>query len=268
MGGLSQVFSESIDDVLTAVQETPRGRWFLDAYTARIKGEGTTNILSAIAKLESNLERMAGAGASAELLQKARNAIAAARQEIASLEPQDGKLSSEAQLFSNLAELSRKAFSTETTGSGLGKGVERALKLVADLDRDLNPRSGQIECASPPKQAAQYFKQDEEVFEPAPAPAPKLVKPVEPPELANKGAKLTIRKLSADKVISQNEDLSAAKEPKFEPVAIITAEAPPDEKSAEPSRILIIRRKADEHVEVPLVDSVVNGEQQESVDAA
>ena len=43
MSGQLLVFSESIDDVLKVVQETPRGRWFVEAYAQRLKGEGTSN---------------------------------------------------------------------------------------------------------------------------------------------------------------------------------------------------------------------------------
>ncbi len=258
MSGQDQVFSESIDDVLTAVQETPRGRWFLEAYAARVKSEGTSTILNAIAKLETNLDRLSTAGASAELLEKARSAIATARQEIAAVEPQVAKLSTEAQLFSTLAELSRKAFSATESSPGLGKGVERALKLVADLDRDLDTSSKHnnqtVEFSPPPRPVQHYFKQDEEIFEPAPASAPKAVaKPIESAEQSNKGAKLTIRRSPAHnhgdtgeppEIISQVGAVDVEKLPEVP--------APP-----EPSRIVIIRRKASETVTVPLVDSEV-----------
>lgn len=262
MGGQNQKFSESIDDVLTAVQETPRGRWFLEAYAARLKSEGTANILGAIAKLENNLERLSGSGASAELLDKARNAIANARQEIANLEPQTVKLSTEAQLFANLADLSRKAFSAETANSGLGKGVQRALKLVSDLDRDLNPTTtfapevAQIEFTAPPKPATQYFKQDDEIFEPAPAVVPNLVKPVELVETPNRGAKLTIRRMTSDKPAI--EAVQTVAEPAAPSAPVVEAATP------EPSRIVIIRRKADETLAVPLLE----GEEQQAVSAA
>jgi hypothetical protein len=248
MGNQIQVFSESIDDVLTAVQETPRGRWFIEAFTARLKAADTANILTAIAKLEQNLERLSNTGAANEVLAKARSAIATARGEIAKLEPQAAELSSEAKLFSNLAELSRKAFKNTAENPTLGKGVERALKLVADLDHELNSKNP--EFATPPKPAAHYFKQDEAVFEPAPAkPKPVAVKTLELPELANKGAKLTIRKVNAE--LAQ-EPLYPAPVETTEPIIALVPPAP--ETPAELSRIVIIRRKADEVLEVPLVD--------------
>jgi hypothetical protein len=237
--------------VLTAVQETPRGRWFLDAYTARVKSEGTATILGAIAKLESHLDRLGHSGASDEVLQKARSAIATARQEIAAVEPQVAKLSTEAQLFSNLADLSRKAFNAPDASPTLGKGVERALKLVADLDRDLNlgPKSNQntVEFAAPPKPAVQYFKQDEAIFEPATRTNNNRA---EIAEQTTKGAKLTIRRTGGESATYLPEPTDEARS---EPAAIASEKI--EVATPEPSRIVIIRRKADEEITVPMLDT-------------
>ncbi len=250
MGGLSPVFPESIDDVLTAVQETPRGRWFLEAYASRVKNDGTANILSAIAKLETNLNAMTISGAETGLLQQARNAIAAAKREIALLEPQTAQLSAEGQMFAKLAELSRQAFSSTPATSSISSGVDRVFKLVAELDKNLAPAS--IEVA-PAKPAVQYFKQDEAVFEPAPAPVMAVVaKPMPVPvEVSNRGAKLTIQRTSPTKIeiVSEPEILVAHDEP----IAIVSS-TPVEPIPKEPSRIVIIRRKADEMIDVPMLD--------------
>jgi hypothetical protein len=244
-------FPESIDEVLTAVQETPRGRWFLEAYAARVKNDGTSNILSAIAKLENNLTAMTIGGADAGLLQNARAAIAAAKAEIATLEPQTANLSAEGQLFAKLADLSRQAFATqEPTKASIGSGVDRVLKLVSDLDQSLSPQ--------PAKPATQYFKQDEAVFEPAPAPAIAVVKPVAI-EAAPKGAKLTIHRIGQTKT----DEPAPTVETSIEPIVITSAEVP-EPKIQETSRIVIIRKKAEEVMEVPLLDEP----QQENVNAA
>ena len=274
MTGQLLVFSESIDDVLKVVQETPRGRWFVEAYTQRLKGEGTSTILSAIAKLENHISSISNSSASDELLQKARSSIALARQEIASLEPKSAALSTEAQMFANLAEMSRKTFG-EAQG---GKGVERALKLVADLDHDLSITPSTFAAAKP---AQQYFKADEAIFEPTPA--PKLVveptpatKPAELVETPNRGAKLVIRRISATEnaspiVVEEQIEAKAVEAsipfineqeieaPIAEPLAIIStpepvAKEPAQKANPENSRIVIIRRKADEILAVPLVD--------------
>lgn len=270
MAGQSLVFSESIDDVLKIVQETPRGRWFIEAYAQRVQGEGTSNILAAITKLENHISSISNSGTSEDVLQKARSAIALARQEIANLEPKTATLSNEAKLFANLAEMSRKAFG-ENQG---GKGVERALKLIVDLDRDLNDTTAANENPVTSKPAQQYFKQDEAIFEPAPAPklvaeAAPVAKVIEMPEAATRGAKLVIRRLvpavsampTAEESSIENEPSQAptisveAPQPETltnEPIAIV----PETEAKASPgnSRIVIIRRKVDETIAVPLID--------------
>lgn len=277
MSGQLLVFSESIDDVLKVVQETPRGRWFVEAFAERLKGEGTSTILSAIAKLENHISSISNSGASDELLQKARSSIALARQEIANLEPKSATLSSEAQMFANLAEMSRKAFGE---GQG-GKGIERALKLVADLDHDLNSSQKIVDAVAAAKPAQQYFKADEAIFEPAPA--PKLVveptpatKPAELVETPSRGAKLVIRRMAATEnaspiVVEEQMEAKAVEAsipvineqeieaPIAEPLVIIStpepvAKEPAQKANPENSRIVIIRRKADEILAVPLVD--------------
>jgi hypothetical protein len=254
MSGLSTVFPESIDEVLTAVQETPRGRWFLEAYTNRIKGDNTTNILNAIGKLEQNLKSMTSGVADAGLLQKTRNAIATAKREIALLEPQTAALSAEGQLFAKLAELSRVAFSTNAPGeASVASGVDRVLRLVADLDRDLGVSKNDNAVAAPAKPAIQYFKPDEEIFEPAPAPVIAAVTKSEPiTEVSTRGAKLVIQRVSSPKVEAIAEPI-VTEEPKAEPPAIISS-AQPEAKPQDKSRIVIIRRKAEEMNDVPLMD--------------
>lgn len=255
MGGLSPVFPESIDEVLTAVQETPRGRWFLEAYATRVKNDGTANILNAIAKLEHNLNSMTVSGIETGLLQQARNAIAAAKREIALLEPQTAQLSTEGQMFAKLAELSRQAFSTTPTNATISSGVDRVFKLVAELDKNLAPVSV---GTAPAKPAAQYFKQDEAVFEPAPAPIMAVVaNPIPTPvEAPNRGAKLTIQRVNPAKaeIIPEPQTIDATATLE-EPVAIFTS-SPLEQIPEEPSRIVIIRRKADELIDVPLIDEL------------
>lgn len=262
MSGLSTVFPESIDEVLTAVQETPRGRWFLEAYTNRIKGDSTANILNAIGKLELNLKTMTTGGAEAGLLQQARSAIAAAKREISLLEPQTAELSAEGQLFAKLAELSRVAFSANAPGqASVASGVDRVLRLVADLDRDLcgskndntAPAPAPVPSTAPAKPAIQYFKPDEEIFEPAPAPVIAAVAKSEPvTEVSTRGAKLVIQRVSSPKIEAVAQPI-IAEEPRAEPPAIVSS-AEPDAKSPDKSRIVIIRRKAEEMVDVPLMD--------------
>lgn len=238
----SSIFPESIEDVLTAVQETPRGRWFLEAYAKRIKSDSTSNILQAIAKLENNMKSMAGADAT--LLLQTRNAIAVAKREISVMEPKYSQLSAEGQLFAKLADLSRNSFTGDV---GVGRGIDRVLKLVVDLDRELSGVKNDNDIAVPTKPAIQYFRQDEEIFEPAPAPILKAIAQPEPSlETPHRGAKLVIQRVGMPK-----SDEEAA--PRLEPEAIATT-SKIEEKSSEPSRIVIIRRKAEDMMDVPLLD--------------
>lgn len=256
MGAQHSVFPESLDEILSVVNETPRGRWFLEAYANRLQNQGTSSILTAIAKLESNLQSMTAGGADATVLAGARQAIAAARQEIARMESGNNELSVEGQLFAKLAELSRNAFSEKSAVQpALGKSVERALRLVADLDRDLNePIMLKAPIASKP--SVQYFKQDEHIFEPAPVATPNKPQ-IKLEETTPKGAKLVVQRMTAPAIGSIEPIpplVEATKAKMIEPpvFATVAAETPPEQN--ETSRITIIRRKIDEVVAVPLLE--------------
>ena len=257
---------ESLDDVLAAVKETPRGRWFLENYENRLRGNDTSKILGAIATLEKQILSMEASGAETGLLRRARAAIAQARKDIMDLPGRPPELSVEGQLFAKLASLSKQHFPPD---SGTGHSVERALRLVTDLDEDLG-------AATKPAEAKQFFKQDEAVFEPAPAAKPVVMTTrSEPPtDLPPRGAKLVIQRVAAavtkveptppERDISQDvfftspehEMRAAAQAKQAEP---ITVPAEPVKATAEPSeppqsRIVIIRRKADEMDDVPLFE--------------
>ncbi len=254
MSGQQPAFPESLDEILNVVKETPRGRWFLEAYANRVQTGGTSTILSAISKLESSLQSMSGSGADAALLQKARQHIAQARADIVGSDQGKAALSSEGQLFAKLADLSRKAFNDPNHQEpAIAKNVDRVLRLVADLDQDLGTSRVPMPVAAP-KPAAQYFKQDDNVFEPAPAPlAIKQVKPTKPVEPASRGAKLVIQHI--EPIRTEVADSPAAEFPKAEtnePAAITTTEV--ETATPEPSRIVIIRKKAEDLIEVPLMD--------------
>ena len=267
MSGQQSVFPESLDEILNVVKETPRGRWFLEAYTNRVQTGGTSTILSAISKLESSLQSMSGSGADAALLQKARQHIAQARADIVGSEQGKTTLSSEGQLFAKLADLSRKVFNEPSSSEpAIAKNVERALRLVADLDQDLGTTLVPMPVAAP-KPAAQYFKQDDDVFEPAPAPtAIKQVKPAKLVETTSRGAKLVIQHIDLNKTeVPSSASVETQKQEPIEPTAITSSEA--ETAPPEPSRIVIIRKKAEDLIEVPLVDEQV-AEQEAQVSAA
>ena len=250
---------EKLDDILAAVKETQRGRWFLETYENRLRVNDTSKILSAIATLERQILAMQVPGTDSGLLTRARAAIAQARKDILDLPGKPPELSAEGQLFAKLASLSKRQFPAD---SATGNGVERALRLVADLDLDFS-------VAAKPAEAKQFFKQDEAVFEPAPAPKPVVVTTRNDPnlDLPPRGAKLVIQRSahSNSKAISPSPEPSRAPEMMqdvfaAEPELVVVAptERPKAQAEvAEPpqSRIVIIRRKADEMDDVPLFES-------------
>ena len=140
---------ESLDDILAAVKETPRGRWFLENFENRLRGNDTAKILGAIATLEKQILSMESSGAETGLLRRARAAIAQARKDIMNLPGRPPELSVEGQLFAKLAALSKQHFPQD---SGTGHSVERALRLVTDLDEDLS-------APARPGESKQFFKQ-------------------------------------------------------------------------------------------------------------
>jgi hypothetical protein len=294
---ISPVLSESFEDVLNAVQETARGRWFLQEYASRKKSEDTASILAAIVKLESVMARVPAAQQAAEpaLLEIAKAAIARAKAQIRELAPKDSPLSHEAQLFARLAELSRSTFAEggdadAETRQALGRSMEVALRLVNELDS----RFGEGSAKSTTGQ--KYFNQDAEIFESAAAKSAasitavdlqtEQVKPAEDPirkptnlpdltstgdalttqalEPVPRGAKLTISRhpqemTSAPEPVAgiDTMNIKALTQPGAEPPpAIVSEDVQPARRepiSSEP-RIVIVRRRPDEAIDVPLYD--------------
>jgi hypothetical protein len=239
MSVVQSSFPESLDQVLDAVRETPRGRWFLENFESRLRNDGTSKVLDSIAKLEKHIQSLSVSNADATLVARARAAIAAARRDIAAIDQKPAELTNEAQLFAKLASLAKNS-NSETPA--IGQGVERALRLVSELDHELN-------TTQPVKPAEAYFKQDDAVFEPAPA--PKIVKAVNKPEVVAdatpRGAKLSIQRVGSPMVAAAVVET---------PQNVMQEVAPQPESIAPQSRIVIIRRKADETTEVPLLEQV------------
>ena len=253
MRSLQQGYPESIDDVLSAVEETPRGRWFLQAYAERLKKGETAAILASIDKLEASLKSMTGSGAEAKLIETTRAAIAQARQEIHNLSPEIAGLSPEGQLFAKLAEQSRQAFSTVNGTPAIGKGVERALRLVADLERNFaDPARAP---ATAPANPSTYFKQDESMFEPAPAkPLAVVIEAKSATELPSRGARLVIERVG--ETIHQPHSLDPGTDQRAADVFAATSTPEVDEKP----RITIIRHEIEDLPEVPLPDMALEHE--------
>jgi hypothetical protein len=281
---LSAEIGFSFEAVLEAVQESARGRWFLEELKKRSGQEDTTRLMDAITRIESRVEGMSGHFTAADDLAKVRQAIASTRSDIQKLAPAGEGLSSEARLFAHLADLARKSIPQD----GPQAGVEKALRLVDQLDSSLN--SNVMAFPTPPQKTAdKYFQQDAALFEqktsPAPAPAPIVAaapaakKPIV--ESVPLGAKLTITRMGkenpADEPNAMNDDeepliakdvtqpavVSVEAKPapavveEHQPIAEAlapAAETPkPEAVSPTKPRIVIIRRKPEDIPEVPAV---------------
>lgn len=247
MRSLQQEFPESIDELVSVVEETPRGRWFLQAYAERLKKGETATILGSIEKLEASLKSMTGSGAEVKLVETTRAAIAQARQEIQNLSPEMSGLSPEGQLFAKLAEQSRLAFSGKNETPAIGKGVERALRLVADLERNFSSPSPAK--SSPPSHQSAYFKQDEAIFEPAPAkPVVVVAEPKPQAEVPARGARLVIERVG--EIGHQRQSVAPGADERT--ADVFTAQPTPE--AGEKPRITIIRREVEDLPDVPLPD--------------
>lgn len=252
----------SFVDILEAVQDSKRGRWFLQEFEARIQKRDTHSLLQAISRLENRMESMGAQTGNPDDLSKVRSAIANARQDILKLDLGKNGLSKEGRLFAELAEMARKAMPVAVDSNA---GIVRTLQLVDEIDRAI---------AAPVDSGAKFFSADASLFErPAPVAKPVLVSAGEPvvqatepmikapsvkkEDAAPTGAKLVIRKtgqVDEPVVKGEPERLAAT----IEHLTPIAAEMPVIDNP----RIVIIRRKAEDMPDVSV------GEAADQVSAA
>lgn len=252
--------SLNFEDLLATVKESERGRWFIREFETRLRKSDTGNILSAIQKLEGVIASQSQTGIDGVLVSRARAAIASARREIAGLDRSKQQISDEGRLFAKLADMARSAFSeTSPDASLVNAGVSRALLLVDQLDQDFGP-------SSLPETKTIYFPPETGVFEtPAPEPRRTIAAPVSLPAAATKdverGARLVIRKAG------ETTPVPAEAAPIVEAAPVIAEAAPLAVAEVTPlvapasktSRVVIIRRKPEELLDVPLVDEAETG---------
>jgi hypothetical protein len=232
----------TFEAVLDAVQESSRGRWFLDEYKKRQGQFDSAKMMDAVSRIEMRVEGMAGHFTAADDLAKVRQAIAKTRNDIVNAQPETKGLSEEGRLFAHLADLARKAMPEQSSQAG----IEQALRLVDEIDTNLN--SNVMAFPAPAaKSADKYFQQDAAVFDQKPAPTvPKLVavaepapKPAQPniekpaaakpvAEPVATGAKLTITRVSKDK--AQETPPESKPEVQVAPEANAAPEVQPEAK--------------------------------------
>ncbi len=258
----AQEQSLKFEDLLATVQESERGRWFVSEFEARLRKSETASIFSAISKLENVIASQSQGGMDAALVARARTAIASARREITALDQGRQHLSDEGRLFARLADMARSAFTTTEPGATLvNAGVSRALLLVDQLDQDFAAGEATVP----------YVPADSDVLE-----QPRLSAPQSPPAAAQakpavpdveRGARLVIRKVGeappAPPAPAVAGDVPAAAEPPRQPEKRAEPAIPPAPAAevsplvaapAKQSRVVIIRRKPEELLDVPLMD--------------
>jgi hypothetical protein len=248
----------TFDDLLEAVQDSKRGRWFLKEYEGRIQKRDSQSILDAISKLETRMEHLGPKSANPDDLGKVRAAIANARSDLFKLGMGQDALSKEGRLFAEMAEMARNTMPEVAEKSA---GIVRTLQLIDEIDRTITPASSE-------DHGAKFFAADSNLFDrPVITPKPVLVETAPPvtevaapkPVAAKKedpaptGAKLVIRK--ANQAAMPDQTLPT---PDLQEVAIVEAgiveteisEPPVSIQQNENPRIVIIRRKAEDMPEV------------------
>jgi hypothetical protein len=256
----------SYEAVLEAVQESSRGRWFLNEFKSRNAGLDSSQILSAIARLESRMESLSsqGGGDAADELARVRQAIATTRKDILKASGAPG-LSEEGKLFAHLAELARKSLAQGSAMGGTTPGSEALPGSIVQVLRLVDQIDGSLNAGKPLETpyADNFFQRDKDLLQPEitkaaqPVPAkPTLVPPAAPPPAI---AKPTVEpSLGAKLVINRSKPPEAAKAPEKVPEKASAAPmpaAPAEQKPAEAqadsstparSRIVIIRHKPEE----------------------
>jgi hypothetical protein len=238
----------SFDDILEAVQDSKRGRWFLQEFETRVQQRDTHSVLQAIARLESRMEGFGSQSSIPDDLGKVRSAIASARNDLINLGLGKEALSKEGRLFAEVAEMARKAMPVAVDSNA---GIVRTLQLVDEIDRTISPGADR---------GAKFFSADANLFERPPTPPkPVLVQtpdrvaaslPVKKEDALPTGAKLVIRKSSQVAETPSSivaEEAVASPEPSATPSTDLPAMDNP--------RIVIIRRKAEDMPEVTLVEA-------------
>jgi hypothetical protein len=241
----------SFDDILEAVQDSKRGRWFLQEFESRLQKRDTSSLLSAMTRLENRMVELSKSSGKPESLGSVSAAIAAARNDLLKLGLGKEAMSTEGRLFADLAEMARKAMPAAVEGRAT---IVRALQLVEEIE-------GAVITPPNSDRGADFFKPDADLFERrATMPKPTLVAaaesaiaspPAPKPEQSAApatGAKLVIRR-SDHSVEELQPEKSAAAEVQS-PVVNLPDPQLPEKSTLDNPRIVIIRRRAEDMPDV------------------
>jgi hypothetical protein len=256
----------TFDDILEAVQDSKRGRWFLQEFESRVQKRESQSILNAISKLENRMEQLGPQSSNPDDLGKVRAAIANARNDLFKLGMGKEALSKEGRLFAELADLARRAM---PDAGDKNAGIVRGLQLVDEIDRTISPSNDDS--------GAKFFAADSNLFDrPVTVPKPVLVESASQPivvetpkatmvetktvaksEPAPIGAKLVIRK-AGQTPTEHPAEKTEAKPTEVIPQAVEAkpAPAPVEDQRSDNPRIVIIRRKAEDMPEVAIGELV------------
>lgn len=233
----------SFDDILEAVQDSKRGRWFLQEFETRLQKRDTRSVLDAIYRLESRMEHLSPQVSNPDDLGKVRHAIANARNDLIKLGLGKAALSKEGRIFHDMAEMARKSMPVAVDSNA---GIVRTLQLADEIDSVIAPVSNE-------DRGSKFFAPDSNLFERQEAlPKPVLVpaaeslihvNAVKKDEPVAMGAKLVIRK--SGQSMKKPEPIVEA-----EAVPLINTAVAPDMPVIDNPRIVIIRRKAEDMPEV------------------
>jgi hypothetical protein len=246
----------SFDDILEAVQDSKRGRWFLQEFETRLQKRDTSSLLSAMARLESRMGELSTTSGKPENLGVVSAAIAKARNDLLKLGLGKEAMSNEGRMFADLAELARKAMPVTAEGRA---GIVRALQLADEIDKAVAP-------AADTDSGAKYFQPDAELFERKTIPTkPTLVtlpepvldiktpaKPQPAPPPAT-GAKLVIRRAGQSTDAAPVAPAPVVEAQKPAPVLLETPA--PERPAIDNPRIVIIRRKAEDMPDVTMSEA-------------
>jgi hypothetical protein len=141
--GVHAYTQHDYEAIEAAVQESPRGRWFLGEFARRNRAADTLMLLEAIRKLERGVAENSAYQVSDELAAELRS----------------------------LSDAIGSTLSGEATEGEVQDAVEQLSRVKHQIDGMLADKS--VTGANPmAAESLQYFEGDEELFESAPAPAP------------------------------------------------------------------------------------------------
>jgi hypothetical protein len=245
----------SFDDILEAVQDSKRGRWFLQEFENRLQKRDTSSLLSAMSRLESRMGELSKTSGKPESLGAVSAAIASARNDLLQLGMGKDAMSSEGRLFADLAEMARKAMPAAVEGRA---GIVRALKLVEEIEGVVIPPIND-------DRGADFFKPDADLFErKATSAKPTLVanpEPVPPIISTAKSEQPAAQPTGARLVIRRSSQVAEEASPSPEPSVVAETQLQQADSSEPPAaekfgidnpRIVIIRRRAEDMPDVTL----------------